>query len=195
MKPKQRKMLAAAAACVVGLVLIWELAPLPDAQARLARLPAAGLGYSSVEVPLTEAEKQIFGKARALKRLYTFRRTQVLATVIDGSRNRHAVHDPTYCFVGDGWRIVRRRKMLIPGGEAMRLDLKKGDTQREAVYWYTDGRTRFVSPLRCWLQAGFRRLTLGWGAEEPVLVILQQTDAGPVPWDSLPEWLPALFDF
>ena len=91
--------------------LIWELNPLPSALSRLERVPLMGSKFSGKPLPLNDAEQQALGKAHAIKRLYIYEGKQFIMTLTDGSRNRNAVHDPTYCFRGDGWRIGEVRRV------------------------------------------------------------------------------------
>lgn len=190
-----RKRLATALVLAVVVSVIWDRIPLGDASARTARLPKQGLGFASRDLPLSEVERGIFGDARVTKRLYRVRHDGLVITIIDGSRNRHAVHDPTYCFRGAGWSIEARSSLPIPGGEAAWMRLRRGQETREAVFWITDGRTRHASTARGWAQTVLRRLTLGASGPEPVLVILQPWELARIDWDRLPDRLPGLFAF
>ncbi len=195
MKNVQRKFLGLTLALVVCATFAWDFLPLPDAQARLAALPQTGPNFTSRELPLTPGEAVIFGKARVMKRLYQVESRRFVVTVIDGTLNRHAVHDPLYCFRGAGWTVQRESSFAVPNGEARWLDLTKGAEEREALDWFTDGAQRYVSPLRYWWQTTLRRLTLSRSGEEPVLVILQPVDESSLDWRALTKSFPALFDF
>lgn len=194
MKSSYRKFLWPALGVVVVLSLLWEFLPLRDASARLDALPKQGSFFISREVPFTEVETGIYEKARAIKRLYQVKGQVVLAVVIDGSRNRHAVHDPTFCFRGAGWTIEGSRNVEIPGGTACLLSLAKGNQKAEAMYWWSDGRTRHATSTRYFWQTTLRRLTFGNSGEEPVLVILQPGTATPLNWNSVLQQMPIFFE-
>ena len=148
MKKNYRKLLWPGLGLAVVLSLLWEFVPLRDASARLDALPAQGLLFTSRDVPLTDGETGIYQPARAIKRLYEVRGQVVMVLVVDGSRNRHAVHDPTFCFRGAGWTVAGTRVTPIPGGTANLLTLTKGNQTAEAMYWLSDGHTRHASTPR-----------------------------------------------
>ncbi len=179
----------------VAVTLLWEMVPLSDATQRLKLLPREGLGYSSVDVALSRVEKDVYREAQVVKRLYCTASDRVVIVVVDGTRNRHAVHDPGYCFRGGGWRVRAEERQPLPGGAAMRVFLERGADRTEAVYWFTDGVTRHASALRYWAQTSLRRLTLGVWGEEPILVVMQPAPDSPgaVDWglwlDQVPDFL------
>jgi hypothetical protein len=174
---------------------IVELFPLPDAGTRLDTLPGSGTLFSSRDLPLTTGEISIFGQARTVKRFYQFGKQRFILVVIDGSMNRHAVHDPLYCLSGSGWQIKAREGVDIEGGRADLLQLSKKDLQREALYWFSDGSSRHASVIRYWLQTTLRRLTFGRSGPEPVLVILQSIGNDRPGWRTLIDQCGLLFDF
>lgn len=195
MNPQTKKILTVALCAAVLLALLWDLIPLRDAQARIATLPAAGLGFSSLNVPLNATEKSIFGAAQVVKRIYRVGHRNFAVVIIDGARNRHAVHDPTYCFAGAGWNIAGQRDMPVTGGVANIVTLQKNAEMRTAAFWFSDGVIRHGSVAHCWWQMACRRMTFGASGPEPVLVLVQPLDAGEVVWELLPAQLPFLFDF
>lgn len=166
--------LAVALAAIV--TLLWELVPVADSSRRLQDLSSAGLGFSSVDMPLSRTEADVYRTAETVKRLYQMRSGSVLVIAVDGSKDRHAVHDPVYCFRGAGWRLSTRRPFPLPGGAGVCVELMRGSERREAVYWFTDGHSRHASVSRYWWQTSCRRLTFGaWGAN-PLLVLVQPAD-------------------
>jgi hypothetical protein len=187
-----RKLLWLGLALAVGLGLLWQFFPLPDAQDRVAALPKSGIGYTSQDLPLSPETRQVVGQARVLRRAYQLDGQQVTVWVVDGSRNRHAVHDPLYCVRGGGWQILSQRVFPIAGGEARLIRALRDGHETESLVWFSDGRTRHASAPRYWWQTTFRRLTLGGSGPEPVLVIVQPLDARAVNWRRLLQDLPFL---
>ena len=176
------------------MTLAWELIHLPDASARLLAFPRDGLGFSSVEVPLSGVEASIYRGTKVIKRLYRMRSASIVVVVIDGSKNRHAVHDPVYCFRGGGWRITAEQFLTLPGGTAKLVKLERDGQRTEAIYWFTDGSSRHTSALRYWCQTAWRRLTFGaWGAE-PLLVVVQPAigQGENIEWDGVFTQMPQL---
>jgi len=194
MNSRSQEILLGGLLFAVVLALAWDLVPLPDAQSRLAGLAPAGLGFTSREVPLNETEKSIFGSAQVVKRIYRAGRENFVVVIIDGTRNRHAVHDPTYCFRGAGWSIAGERSLTLPGGAGKVLSLRKGNETREAVFWFSDGRERHAQVARCWWQTALRRLTFGASGPAPVLVLVQPLENDRTAWENLPITLPQLFE-
>ena len=167
---------ALALAVAVIVTLLWELVPLPDPSRRLEDLSREGLGFSSVDLPLSRTEADVYRDAKVVKRLYRMHSESVVVVVIDGSKDRHAVHDPVYCFRGGGWRLSAQHSLSLPGGAALCVELVRGSERREAVYWFTDGVSRHASAPGYWWQTSWRRLTFGaWGAN-PLLVLVQPAD-------------------
>jgi hypothetical protein len=179
-------------AIVFGAAVKWF--PLHAEQNRLQRLPVKGLFFSSQSLPLSQSEMSVFGQAPVIKRYYRFGRHSFVMIVVDGSANRHAVHDPLYCLQGDGWHIKSREAISVDGGQADLLRLSRNGLDREAVFWFSDGLSRHASMIRYWLQTTLRRLTFGLSDPEPVMVILQSTGNEKPDWRSLLHQCDFLFE-
>jgi hypothetical protein len=172
----------------------WEAFPLQDAGARLDALPASGVAFASRDVPPGDAERRVYGEARVVKRVYAAGRMSFAVTLVDGTRNRHAVHDPLYCFRGAGWALAGERRVPLPGGEGRLVQLARKGEMAEALVWFTDGRRRHASPLRYWAGTTLRRLTLGASGEEPVLAVVQPLGAATLDPRALFDRVPSLAD-
>ncbi|HYE06765.1 MAG TPA: exosortase-associated EpsI family protein [Planctomycetota bacterium] len=184
MKRSQRWLLLFLAV-MIALGAAWQFVPLADAQARLTALPAKGIGYESIDAPLSDSERVIFGDASVLKRAYRVGSDRFSVIVIDGTRNRHAVHDPMLCARGGGWSIAARAPFALPGGAGELVTITKGDQTSEVLYWFSDGVDRHASPTSYWLQSTLRRLTFGASGEEAVLVLLQAEPGRAIDWRRL----------
>lgn len=169
-----------AAACLLGLV--WQFYPLEDASKRIASLPLNGRGYIGKDVPLSNWEKEFFKNVNVVKRLYQVNSQSFFITALDGTKNRHVVHDPTFCFKGGGWEIIDEKRFTLPSGEAALITLKKGKETQEALYWFTDAKVQYASSLYFWWQTILRRLSLGKAGEEPMLVVVQPVTSETVDW-------------
>jgi len=176
----------------VALGLLWQFFPLADASARLAALPERGIMMHSQEIPVTAAEDAIFAGATVLKRLVKVRSQAVVLTVIDGTHNRHAVHDPAFCFRGAGWEVEDELPFAVEWGEARRVALSRRGETAEALYWFSDGERAFGSPLGYWWRTTLRRVSLGASGQEPILIVLTPIDDRPVDWDALLSGWPEL---
>lgn len=193
MSDKAKVALWIALILAVILGLVWQFFPLSDASDRLDELPRYGAAFVGNDVPLTPFEQGVFAGVNVVKRVYTIAKKPYFVTVIDGTHNRHVVHDPYYCFHGGGWQVISDEPYPIPGGEARLVVLKKGDELQQALYWFTDGKKRSGSALFYWWQATLRRLSFGQLGEEPVLVVIQPMDKETLSWDKVRELFPALF--
>lgn len=173
MSPLTNKLLWIALCAAIGIGILFDLNPLPEETSRVHRIPSRGIGFSGMDIPLSKGELSLYNKAEVVKRCYLVGRYQFMLIAIDGAKNRHAVHDPMYCFQGAGWRAARKEEVPIESGKAMLLHLKRDAKVREVVYWFSDGKSRHTSVVRYWIQATFRRISMGHSGQEPILVILQ----------------------
>lgn len=163
----------------------WGLFPLADARARLDQVPRVGAGFTGRDLTLTPTELQVLGRVDLIHRQYQIEGQEFYATLIDGTKDRHAVHDPRYCFQGAGWQVLGERRLPVPGGEVNWVQARHGERNVQALFWFSDGMTRYTSMPRYWWQTTLRRMTLGRSGPEPVLVVLQ-TFGDPQPdWPTL----------
>jgi hypothetical protein len=169
-------------AILVPLGMLWQFYPLTDASSRIDRFPRKSALVDSHDLPLTPGEQAIFCGVTVIKRFALVGDDRAVVTVIDGTKNRHAVHDPVFCFRGAGWEVSRDEKVPLEKGTARLVHLRQGKDVAEAVYWFSDGNEQFNRPLLYWWKTALRRMTLGASGMEPVLVIL--TSTGP----PLPHW-------
>ena len=170
------KLLWTLLAVAIFLGLLWQFYPLSDARKRMDELPLAGPGFVGQDVPLNEFEESFFKGVNVLKRVYQVDGSNYFLTVLDGTHNRHVVHDPYYCFTGSGWQIDEGKQISIQNGTAEQLLISKGVNDKSALFWFADGKANFSSTWKYWLAATWRRLTLGYSGQEPVLIMLQPLD-------------------
>lgn len=163
---------------------VWALYPLPDAVQRLERVPRSGANFRSTDVALTPTELQALGRVNLVHRNYEVAGQSFYATLIDGTKDRHAVHDPRYCFQGAGWTVIAERKLALPGGEANWVRAMHGEREVQALFWFSDGAKRYTSVLQYWWQTTLRRMTFGHSGAEPVLVVLQSFGAQQPEWST-----------
>ncbi|BCU79565.1 hypothetical protein [Luteolibacter sp. LG18] len=182
----KRRIISGGLLIAVLLMVVWPLMPLDSAGARLAALPESGPGFSARTMPLGDADKQLLGDAEAVCKMIAMNDgTRLVFTVIDGTRNRHAVHDPTYCFAGAGWTTEAKSAVPMPSGEACALSVRKDGQTAEALCFYDDGVRQYTSPLAYWARTSWRRITLGKGGREPVLVVCRTLPGERVDWQKV----------
>lgn len=164
----------------VGCGIAWGLFPLESAAERLRAVPLRAGAFTGTEVALTEKEKKVLGRVGVVHRRYAYADRAVYVTLIDGSRDRHAVHDPRYCFQGAGWRVLAEAKRPVAGGEAAWMRAQNARGVAEAAFWFSDGAARYASLPRYLWNSAVRRVTFGRFGGKPVLVVLQSFDARPL---------------
>jgi len=166
------------------IILVWPSLPIPSAASRLAAIPTASADFHSTPVELSAADLAFLGKAQAVEYLIEMRGgDRVILTVTDGTNNRHAVHDPGYCFAGSGWQVQAKTTVKVPSGDATWISLIKDTKTAQALWFFDDGKHQFASPFEYWLATSARRATLGRSGAEPVLVSLRSLPGEPVNWD------------
>ncbi|MEI6654175.1 MAG: hypothetical protein WCP45_05350 [Verrucomicrobiota bacterium] len=176
------------------ITLGWPMVPIPTAASRLAAIPSTSPDFQARVLEINAADRAFLGKAEAVQFLVAMRGGgRLVLTVIDGTHNRHAVHDPNYCFSGAGWHLQSQQAVKVPSGNATWVALTKDDQTTEALWFFDDGRHQFISPMEYWLATSCRRATLGQSGAEPVLVSLRSLPGEPVNWDRVRQiLLPAL---
>lgn len=166
------------------LSVLWEWQPFASDRSPLDALDGLSSKIPSRPIELTETEQARLKGARAEKRLILIDGQAWVVTLIDGSNNRHSVHDPMYCFVGDGWKVENESDTAIPMGECKQVQLSRKDSKMEVVYWFSNGEKRFNSVIQQWLYSSIRRLSMGAWSQEPILVLAHPLDPGPIALDS-----------
>ncbi len=177
---------------VILIGLVWQFTDLPDAKARIESLPLNGKNLSGYDVPLTPSEEAFFKGVNAIKRIYKVGNQTFFLYALDGTHNRHAVHDPTYCFKGSGWDITNEKNFPLKDGSGLLFTLNKGYQTKEALVWFSDGVHNYNSPFKYWLATTLRRLTLGRSGAEPVLVSIQPLLTKTLDWNEIFKQFPEL---
>ncbi|HUR60233.1 MAG TPA: exosortase-associated EpsI family protein [Opitutaceae bacterium] len=179
---RRRFLLGTAIAVAAAWGAAWAAFPLASAKDRLQAVAARGPDFTSRDLGLNAAELTILGRVDLVHRVYALMNYEIYATIIDGTKDRHAVHDPRYCFQGAGWRILEERPLPIALGHANLIRAAQGTRRVDLLFWFSDGRTAHTSMTRYWWQTTLRRLTFGRSGPEPVLIVLQSHGA------QQPEW-------
>lgn len=180
---------------LIGALLLgslWQFYPLPTAEQRLDKLPMQGANFQGIVVPLIGAEEEIFKEVNVVKRIYDVEGQNIFIYMLDGTHDRHPIHDPTYCFRGAGWTIDSSTPFPLQKGEGMLYTISKGEQKKEALLWFTDGSHFYYSPWIYWWETTLRRLSLGASGEEPVLIVIQPLDTSKVNWEKLMQQFPEL---
>jgi len=157
----------------VALSMIWPRLPMSGDPNPLASIPSEGFDLKSRDVELSELEKKWLGGASGLKRIFSHGSRLWLLAVTDGTKNRQSVHDPTYCFLGEGWKIIARSEVPLAGGSATLVTMSRNAESSQALYWFFDGDAPFASVPEFWIKSTVRRLTRGLSGPEPLLFILR----------------------
>lgn len=165
---------------------------LEDASLRIEAFPQSGPGFSARSIPLTEFEADMLGEADGYKWIYSWKGLRYSITILDGTHNRQAVHDPRYCFRGAGWKIENDEVIPFAGGSARKLGLIDDEGSSEALFFYSTGEDVFDAPLEYWMRATLRRWLRKYGGGEPVLVMIQPQDTGIGILPAVTELLPLL---
>lgn len=188
----QRRLLWLATVGCIVCGSMWSLLPLDTAADRLALVPLEAGEFRGREVALNERELKVLGRVDHLHREYEMAGRSVYVTLIDGSRDRHAVHDPRYCFRGAGWTVRAEEKRPLPGGEATWLRAERDGEVAEAAFWFSDGRKRHSS-LPVYLgNTVLRRVSFGRLGSRPVLVVVQSFAEAPMEWTQVEEMVGVL---
>ena len=89
----------------VLLGTLWQFVPLTDAKHRIETLPPFAW-VRRTRHPALHGEQGYFKNVNVLKRVYRVGKQTLFVSALDGTDNRHVVHDPLYSFRGSGWQVV-----------------------------------------------------------------------------------------
>ena len=190
---QQNLLLALLLAFTVALSMLWPKLPMAGDPDPLARIPREGIGLKSRDVEISPIEKKWLGGAAGLKRVFSFRDRLWLLAVTDGTNNRQAVHDPTYCFLGEGWKITGKSRIPLTGGSAMSVTMTRNGETARTLYWFFDGTAPFSSVVEFWIKSTLRRITRGLSGPEPLLFILRPVGTPPEDWQTAANEVAPLF--
>lgn len=169
----KRVALAATTLAVAGASVVWSTHDLSDANQRVTNLPTSGLGLRGGAVAIDEHTKVVFGRATAIRHWYDLGGDGILLTVVDGTHDRHAVHDPLVCLRGTGWAVVDQTTAPVAGGTAAVVTITKHGETRQVAWWYSDGASRWHDTSSTWWHHALRRLSLGASAPASVMVLVE----------------------
>ena len=181
-----RVSLSSCAIMLLGLLVCWYLIPTKVTQDRISSLKQTG-----IEWPLKKSEQNFYGNAAVARRLLTVHQQRLALTVIDGSNNRHAVHDPWYCCQSRGWRITDLNYAKEPAIPANQLRLEHEGKTMWLCWWYSDGNEQWTDHGTYLWRSTLRRVTRGYSGPEPYLIICQSLD-GHISPDHLQQEFPAI---
>ena len=159
------------------MMFSWRRTEIPDARQRLESIPIQTSLARGRDLPLSADEQRRLGGAFVLKREYVIANRIFRLTIIDGSQNRNAVHDPAYC-----WMVSDRRDIALPDGVASAVTRRDGAASRQAIYWFSDGSDRHASILKFWMNASLKNAGIGSNSNADVMVLLEAGDGEPVNW-------------
>jgi len=168
----------------IALSMIWPRLPMSGDPDPLARIPREGYDLKSKDVDLSALELKWLGGASGLKRIFSHSNRLWLLAVTDGTKNRQAVHDPTYCFLGEGWKITEKSQIPLAGGSATLITMSRNGESSQALYWFYDGDTPFASVPEFWIKSTVRRISRGLSGPEPLLFILRPVGTPLENWTS-----------
>lgn len=172
----------------------------PAAYSLAMSLPTGRISQelSGLQLSPTVDEQQFYGDGILFKCLYSTARNSYTLYIIQPHSKRTVVHDPAYCFMGAGWKIVDQQSFPLPHGEAkaVRLSTKtagSGTAHRTSsiLYWFSDGKEQWTSTYRFWFQFMIWRLSFGYIGIPPRFIFLQTPGETPQ-WEVLVEQLPEL---
>ncbi len=179
----------------MAIGVVWDCFPLSDASERLNRTSSRGPGFVLTDLPLNKLEQQWYTNVSVKKYQLRTKQDTVLMTLVDGSHDRHAVHDPTYCLRGDGWVIQNSTTLQIDdSAEISLIRVARNGVVKEAVFWFSDGDQIFSSMTEYWWRCSLRRMTLGQSGDEPIFVMLQPATDTPVHWRRVLERVPGILN-
>ena len=178
------------ASLLVGMV--WDLIPVQRDENRLQILLDDNQSLPMIELPL--ADRDFLGE-HIIQRLCQAGNQLFVLTVVDGAKDRHALHEPMYCFRGAGWEVQTQSTFPLADGSEKLVSLQRDTQQLEILYWFSDGKERHASAINTWLNSILHRASFGHIKDPQVLVIIQPWNTQTLDWKLLFVRSPILFEF
>ncbi|PHS14100.1 MAG: hypothetical protein COA78_06060 [Blastopirellula sp.] len=151
----------------------------------LSNVKKQGEQLSLLPIDLSEEDLSLLGNAKAVRFQFKVNSHALSITVVDGTNNRHAVHDPSYC-----WTVLNRERIPVSNGYVVALTVIDAGRTRNVLYWYWDGEKRHASTGWYVLQSSLQRVSGGKLSIEPALILIEPAGQGELNWydvlDSFP---------
>lgn len=138
---------------MIGLALVPILIDLLSSTPALSQppeLPLTGSGFFAEDIGFTTAEATMLARVPVTKRRYIVDAQQVLVLAMDATANRHAIHDPTYCLQGAGWRVAVDEQRSVPAGHVRVVRAERASTGevRRIVCFFRSGDQLYTTTAR-----------------------------------------------
>lgn len=179
---------------VIAATFAFKVNATSQQHSALDDIPVSGYGYDGRALEFSQAERVFLGNAEAIKHEYSQASYRLIVVVVDGSNNRHAVHDPIFCLRGAGYETTGQAAFPIINGHGQLVSLAKGPTKQEVAYWFTNGEQRYTSFSRYLAESALNRLTLGKLGQQPKMVTVYSVGERIPNWSSLLDRFPVLLD-
>jgi len=157
-------------------------------------VPVSGYGFDGRALEFSDAELAFLGKAEAIKHEYSQADYRLVVVVVDGSNNRHAVHDPIFCLRGAGYETTSNTEFPIINGHGQLISLANGSARQKVAFWFSNGEQRYTAFSRYLAESAINRLTFGAIGSQPKMITVYST-GGRIPnWSSILDRFPVLMD-
>lgn len=160
----------------------------------LADIPLSGFGFDGEKLEFTQDELNYLGGAEAIKHEYSQRGYELVVIVVDGTNNRHSVHDPVFCFRGAGFEVMQQQVFPLYNGQGRLISLGRDDERRNVAFWFSNGDARYTSFMRYLLESTAHRLTFGMLGSQPRMVTVHSVGRQIANWSTALDRFPVLMD-
>jgi hypothetical protein len=179
---------------VVAATFAFKVNATGQSQDALSDIPISGYGFDGRVLAFSEAERTFLGGAEAIKHEYSQANFRLVVVVVDGSNNRHAVHDPMFCLRGAGFEITNQTAFPIINGHGELISLAKGAAKQKVAFWFSNGEQRYTAFSRYLFESAVNRLTLGTIGTQPRMVTVYSVGERIPNWSSVLDRFPVLMD-
>jgi len=150
--------IAASVCLVAGLLASFRSASSPSID--LTALASTGPGYVAKRMELDPVERLALGGGKAARYYVVSGDHRFLLTLIDAAGQAHAIHHPSVCHGGRGWRTEVEQKISNVRGDVGLLHLRRGNERKQILYWFACGPSRHASFVRNRMDDIMQRLSL-----------------------------------
>lgn len=121
---------------------------------------ASGPGFTTKRIALDPVERLALGGGVATRYYVVSGDHRFLLTLIDATNQTHAIHHPSVCHGGRGWKTESDQRLVVERGDVGWLHLRRGNQRKQMLYWFVGDQSRHRSFIRNRIEDQLQRFAI-----------------------------------